>query len=478
MFLHKDVFLHESMAVVSRDGLHEESLKQTKNSTLYGTDPSDIENNILFEIKQPKKAKKRANTQSVIDRVSGRLGLSDEGIASKLNELVQSGKIIASTNRGKETFKLRDERDDADSHIAYDFDLTKSDDESYLWEGQDTAFNGKHFGCEMNNQSITQPTRPSHKAAMVTLPISIVSDLTKNSNMVNEMLKRERQLVYDLMKENTELKLKIKDLEAGPFNLHGQMTSEPPKSRKPPERSNNKNSVLPLHNRYSILSDSALNETKRDTSSHNKSNSEDNSLELCSNPGKQHQAERRKTDKAQLTKKNQDKPNNERSSSVLIIGDSIPKHIDGLKMHKSLKRKHKITVKAFGGSTIKNMEHYSKPPLEKNPELVILHIGTNDIKSDKSPSEIASNIHKLAKEMEQGKRKVAISALIPRNDSEDLTKKSNMVNIELRKLCEGNGTDLIEHTALTTRHLNGSNLHLNRFGTSIFARDFIQYIRE
>ena len=225
----------ESMAVVSRDGLDEESLKQTKTSTLYGSDPSDIENNILFEIKQLKKAKKRANTQSVIERVSGRLGLSDEGIASRLNELVQSGKIIASTNRGKETFKLRDERDDADSHIAYDPDLNKSDDDSYLWEGQDTAFNGKHFGCEMYNQSITPQIRPSHEAAMVTLPISIVSDLTKNSNMVNEILKRERQLVYDQMRENTELKLKIKDLEAGPFNLHGQMTSEPPKSRKPPE---------------------------------------------------------------------------------------------------------------------------------------------------------------------------------------------------------------------------------------------------
>ena len=463
------------MEVASRDGLLEESLKPTKTSTLYGTDPSDIENNILFEIKQFKKAKKSANTQSVIERASGHLGLSDDGIASKLNELVQSGKVIASTNHGKETVKLRDERDDADSHIAYDPDLNKSDEYSYLWEGQDTAFNGKHFGCEMYTQSITPPIRPSHEAAMVTLPISIVSDLTKYSN---EMLKRERKLVYDLMKENTELKLKIKDLEAGPFNLYRQMTSEPPKSRKPPERSNNKNSVLPLHNKYSILSDSALSETKRDTSSHNNSNAEDNSLELCSNPGKQQQAERRKTDKAQLTKKNQDKPNNERSSSVLIIGDSIPKHIDGLKMHKSLKRKHKVTVKAFGGSTIKNMEHYSKPPLEKNPEPVIVHIGTNDIKSDKSPSEITSNIHKLAKEMEQGKRKVAISALIPRNDSEDLTKKSNMVNIELRKLCEGNGTDLIQHTALTTRHLNGSNLHLNRFGTTMFVRDFIQYIRE
>ena len=220
------------MAVASRDGLLEQSLKPTKTSTLYGTDPSDMENNILFEIKQLKKTKKRATTPSVIERVSGRLGLSDEGVASKLNELVQSGKITPSTNRAKETFKLRDERVDADYHIAYDPDLRKSDDDSYLWEGQDTAFNGKHFGCEMNNQSITLFTRPSHEPAMVTLPISIVSDLTKNSNMVNEMLKRERQLVYDLMKENTELKLKSRDLEVGPFILHGQITSEPPKSRE------------------------------------------------------------------------------------------------------------------------------------------------------------------------------------------------------------------------------------------------------
>eukprot|EP00112_Aurelia_sp_Birch-Aquarium-sp1_P020613 Seg5354.1 transcript_id=Seg5354.1/GoldUCD/mRNA.D3Y31 product="hypothetical protein" protein_id=Seg5354.1/GoldUCD/D3Y31 len=105
-------------------------------------------------------------------------------------------------------------------------------------------------------------------------------------------------------------------------------------------------------------------------------------------------------------------------------------------MHKSLKWKHNVTVKAFGGSTIKHMEHYSKPPLERNSELVILHIGTNDIKSNKSPSEIASNIHDLAKKMEQGERKIAISALIPRNDSQELAEKSDMVNIELKKLCE------------------------------------------
>ena len=78
----------------------------------------------------------------------------------------------------------------------------------------------------------------------------------------------------------------------------------------------------PLHNRYSILSDTALSEIKCE--------SEDNSLELYSIPTKQQQAKRRKADKVQLTTKNQEKPKNESSSSVLAIGDSIPKHIDGL----------------------------------------------------------------------------------------------------------------------------------------------------
>ena len=148
-------------------------------------------------------------------------------------------------------------------------------------------------------------------------------------------------------------------------------------------------------------------------------------------------------------------------------------------MHKSLKRKHNVTVKAFGGSTIKHMEHYSKPPLERNPELVILHIGTNDIKSNKSPLEIATGIQNLAQNMEEeGKRKVAISSLIPRNDSQELAKRSVMVNSELEKLCMEKGLDLIKHPGLTTRHLNESNLHLNTFGTAIFANDLMRYIRD
>ena len=115
-----------------------------------------------------------------------------------------------------------------------------------------------------------------------------------------------------------------------------------------PQRPN----VVPLHNRYSILSDTALSETKENSNSHHNIHTDNNDIDSNSNLTEQRQTKKRKPVKEQSTKSKQDnKPKNERSR-VLILGDSIPKHVDGLKMHKSLKWKYNVTVKAFSGSTI------------------------------------------------------------------------------------------------------------------------------
>ena len=42
------------------------------------------------------------------------------------------------------------------------------------------------------------------------------------------------------------------------------------------------------------------------------------------------------------------------------------------------------------------MNHYVKPTLERNPQLVILHVGTNDIQQ-KEPEEIAKEVEALSK---------------------------------------------------------------------------------
>ena len=39
----------------------------------------------------------------------------------------------------------------------------------------------------------------------------------------------------------------------------------------------------------------------------------------------------------------------------------------------------RVVVKSFAGATTSDMSHYVKPTLNKKPDQIILHAGTNDI---------------------------------------------------------------------------------------------------
>ena len=45
-------------------------------------------------------------------------------------------------------------------------------------------------------------------------------------------------------------------------------------------------------------------------------------------------------------------------------------------------KSNRITVKSFPGSKVDDMRDYVKPFLKANPDNLILHIGTNNLKSD------------------------------------------------------------------------------------------------
>jgi len=59
------------------------------------------------------------------------------------------------------------------------------------------------------------------------------------------------------------------------------------------------------------------------------------------------------------------------------------------------------------------MEDYLKPIIRKEPENVILHVGTNDLKSTQSPQQVAENIITLAVQIEGNSpdTQVSISAI-------------------------------------------------------------------
>ena len=65
-------------------------------------------------------------------------------------------------------------------------------------------------------------------------------------------------------------------------------------------------------------------------------------------------------------------------------------------MKRCMKRGEKIYVKTFPGATTDCMKDYVKPSIKHNPDFVILHTGTNDLKSTKSAVEISDEIKKIS----------------------------------------------------------------------------------
>ncbi len=173
----------------------------------------------------------------------------------------------------------------------------------------------------------------------------------------------------------------------------------------------------------------------------------------------------------------QQKKEKKKRTTTMIIGDSIVKFVDGKQIHKSLQRSQNVFVKSFPGATTSHMRHHVVPCMERQPDHVILHTGCNDMRSKDAPNAIATRIVELANEIQKEKRKVTVSTLIPRNDSNELNEKTEAVNAELKQMCSQRGFNIIEHSNLDRQiHVNG-NVHLSRAGTSAFAGNIIRYLK-
>ena len=143
------------------------------------------------------------------------------------------------------------------------------------------------------------------------------------------------------------------------------------------------------------------------------------------------------------------------------MGNSIVKDLKGWKLSDD---KNKVVVKHFRGTKTKDMESYIIPTLKKNSETIIIHSGTNDLKSDSSPEEIARDIIKLTTSCKTQKNKVIISSIVPRYDN--LNEKATRVKKCLKKECEVRNICFIDHRNISPKHnCNRSWLHLIYSGT-------------
>ena len=112
------------------------------------------------------------------------------------------------------------------------------------------------------------------------------------------------------------------------------------------------------------------------------------------------------------------------------------------------------------------------PSKSRNPENIVLHCGTNDLKKENSANEISNDIIEVALLCKSDNNNVLVSGTIPPSDK--LNTKVIEVNRDLKNECRKRNICFISSSNINPKYkCNKSGLHLNWKGTNKRLENFL-----
>ena len=109
--------------------------------------------------------------------------------------------------------------------------------------------------------------------------------------------------------------------------------------------------------------------------------------------------------------------NSKTRKTAFIIGDSMVKKIDEYLLISSINYRYIVKVIPFLSAKTIDMVDFIKPTQRDfNPGPYLLHVGTNDLSSNKSPEQISLDILNLANSPKLYNNTVIFSSIVPRDD--------------------------------------------------------------
>ena len=138
-------------------------------------------------------------------------------------------------------------------------------------------------------------------------------------------------------------------------------------------------------------------------------------------------------------------------------------------------------MNSFSGATINGLDHFITPILEEDrPDIVIIHVGSNDITHNSINNIDAKGISKRIidtgnKCLLYGVKEVIISSIFIKRQFK-LTRIIKQVNDHLRDECRSNKFHFISNDNITNECLWKDGLHLNNEGTCMFASNLVDFL--
>ena len=186
--------------------------------------------------------------------------------------------------------------------------------------------------------------------------------------------------------------------------------------------SNNNNNSSSKENN---MSSSSINSKINIENNNSKENNINNNVGDNSTNSKQKQASNNNNSVSNNSNNSSSKENNIDSSNInsktrktaFIMGDSMVKKTDGYLLTSSINHIYIVKVRPFLSAKTIDMVNYIKPTqIDFNPDVYLLHVGTNDLSSNKSPEQISLDILNLANTLKLDNNTVIVSSIVPRDD--------------------------------------------------------------
>ena len=240
--------------------------------------------------------------------------------------------------------------------------------------------------------------------------------------------------------------------------------------------------------KYDGNNTSKANNDSNNSNSHNKnkehvSNTNTTSKETYKNKDNYKDKKNGKSSKEQKQKQetketsaDQNTSDRKGNLSIFKMGDSMVKKLNDYLLTKKIKHKGIVQVRPFTTEKVSCMQDHVKPTIRDiNPQQIILHVGTDHLKTERTARQITKSIIDLSISLKKNGNMIAVSGIVPRLD--ELNNKAAEVNNRLELMCKQRGLPCICHceTIDPNKHLNESNLHLNSYGIKSFCRKFFKF---
>ena len=153
------------------------------------------------------------------------------------------------------------------------------------------------------------------------------------------------------------------------------------------------------------------------------------------------------------------------------------KKLNGYLLTKKIKHKGIVKVRPFTTAKVSCMQDHVKPTIRDiNPQQIILHVGTNDLKTERTASQIAESMIDLTISLKNNGNMIAVSGIVPSLD--ELNNKAAEVNNRLGLMSKQRRSSYISHceTIDPNKHLNESNLHLKPYDIGVFTENISFFV--